>query len=61
MLCAKYAELCNHRRLLDNKDDPPLSLTVNDFLRLSFDVNFGGGAKALLFSVDFDFDVDPNK
>ena len=49
----------NHRRLLDNGGDPLLSLTVNDLLRLSFDVNFGGGAKVLLFSIDFD--VDPNK
>ena len=52
----------HHRRLLVGGDKPLISFPlIDNLLELSFDVNFGDGAKQLLFSVDFDFDADPEE
>lgn len=56
MRAVRQPDLLSHIRQLQTNDIPLFVLPLNELITLTFNFNFGGGQKDLLFGVQFQYD-----
>lgn len=58
MRAVKQSNLQSHLRSLQTSDQPLFALELNELTTITFDFNFGDGAKDLLLGLQFNYDSD---